>query len=449
MSSLSSKFLHFAVSILLLKMSIIVPFVINLACAQDGQTGTQHWVTVYYPQWSEGPLSAKTIPAWEIDWRGITHVIFNNNDNISSIEPWWLYVTSPSDSLKAFYGAGGSVNYLDSLTKYAHVNGVAALVSIQSISNNNISRFVTDSIRTEIFVDAVVSWAERHHFDGVDLNWENWGGSHFADKNSNTRLLRRFRARLNRMKSYYGARAVLTMAPNYFDYKVYYTPDVNATVDQVNIQCYANATANNYQTGRHGAWFIDALYKGTNPKYFDGEAISIRGPLQWATNYGYDRKIMGVGIAGYSLVYRGADQMYGPYQSGWGEPGNLGIKESEAFVNNGGTMVWDSTRMAKYIYGTAITSTSSVRWGQYGVKAGQKFWMSLPSPENAREVAQWTKDQGLGGMMLYDFTTDIDPSQPRLSGLRNKIISAVATAMSGGEGRTVGNIKPSTPEEKK
>lgn len=395
------------------------------------------WVTVYYPHWAMGALGAGplALPPWEIDWTGITHVVHFFNGNVSTVPPYSTIVAGSNDSIDVEFcgitrpGGGPStwIHWQDSLLTIAHRNGAKVLLTIQAVDPTNLNYVAADSARADTFATYIVGYMQRKGYDGLELDWEGWA-SPLAPAADVNRLVRRLRAALDTMTPH-GLLAVAAMTT----YGSLYWPSQDGMVDQYNLMCYDYAFAWNPEIRSNSSWYVAPLHRGTGlPTGFEGMSYDTRGPLQWIAA-GHDPAKVGVGIPTFGWVMKDVDGIMQAMKNA--NYGYAKYQQCIAMLDNGGSEGWDDERKVPYIAGTALRSEGGTGWREPGVLAGQKFFATYENPRSMQEKAIWVRENNLGGIMLYDLTTDLDPTKP--FGERNPLVGAAARAYS-----DPGSLKP-------
>lgn len=414
------------------KLLSVACFVVCLLPVSHAQS--KKWITVYFPTWAYGTLgqNAWSIPPWEFKWQGITHVVnFYGKGNVdSTISPYFIYITNPNDSIDFEFngisnpGSGPSSwkHYQDSLITIAHRNGTKVLLSINAVDAAGLNFVAADSVRMDVFANAVVGYCERKHYDGVEVDWEGW--IHPIGPVSNiSRLIRRFRSRLNSS----GTVRLLTFSPG-SGHWTRYDPSLDPLIDHFFLQMYDFASAWGGPVGSNISFYVAPLHQGTVPPSSEIQGWDTRGPLQWQS-YGHDISKISVGTPTFGYVIKNLDTLFQPVVSS----GDLGYgyqSDCTKLLNNGGVAGWDDIRKVPYVRGTAFQTQGNTSWGKPGVTAGQKFFVTYENAESIQEKAKWVNENNMGGMMFYDVTMDLDPTKP--FGQRNPIIQAGVSAFEGG-----------------
>ncbi|MGE5314923.1 MAG: glycosyl hydrolase family 18 protein [Acidobacteriota bacterium] len=403
------------------------------------------WFTTYYSTWSMMPLgtSELALPPWEIDWTGLTHVVLFDNGNVTKSPPYWAYMFGPppkrpsdteSDSVSvefngvAFPGSG-AVHYMDSLVAIAHRRGVKVVITIQAVNPVNLNYVAADSLRTEVFVNTVASWAERKGFDGVELDWEGWA-SPLPPASTVNRFVRMLYRRIHSMKTRSGAPGLIMISAG-SGHEDLYDPSQDFMVDQFNLQLYDYSYAWYAKIGSNASWYLAPLHRGTVDPTFEGQAYDTRGPLQWVAA-GHDAKRIGLGVPIFGTILRNVDGLFQKMASD-GDYGNAHYQTVEALKEIGGVEEWDDARKVHSIRGTALRSNGRpVYYQSDGVNAGQKFFASGETPMSLREKISWMNQNNFGGIMTYEFVSDLDWRQTLASGKRHPLHRVIASSLSSG-----------------
>jgi hypothetical protein len=150
--------------VVILKKHLLILLFPLLMQAQD----TLKYRIAYYPTWAYDDL-----PAWKIDWGGLTHVILFSNGSTSTTSPYWLPCVNASDSLEIEFGfSNGEMHYLDSLVTICHRHGIKVMTTIQCVGIGAFDYIAADSVKTELFHNTLKGWMLRKGIDGWDLDLE-------------------------------------------------------------------------------------------------------------------------------------------------------------------------------------------------------------------------------------------------------------------------------------
>ena len=390
--------------------------------------------TAYYPVFSQSYLGSQWqgsylgLPIKDIPWTGITYLVhFAANETVTQTPPYTNVTVDPNGvansqrAIELEYGALDINNATDTTCGYnhspprpcrnwtnwqrslidsAHAHGVKVLYDVHAVGsggNTALDYVTSDQGRTDVFVNAVVSYVNLRGYDGVQVDWEFWSDWSKGPKERVSRLTRTFRTAL-------GPDKVFIYAPGPFDW-TRYDPALDSMVDQYCLQTYAyNPAWYGGSVNSNAVWYDSPLHKGTVPTDFGGDAFDTRGAPNWVAT-GHDPKKISLGIYSGSHVFKDVNALYQPYANG--AMGEGQYKDAWQLLSNGGTLGWDDVRKVPYIYGTAINNQGNTWWGQPGVTAGKKFFASFEDSISIKNKIDWISQQGLGGLMVYNLTSDI------------------------------------------
>jgi GH18 family chitinase len=411
----------------------------------------------YYPSWCQNALGttyqdkSMGLPPEDINWSGITHVVHFGGSLPTASPPYTNItfdpVTGLANSVAALdyeYGAdvwNGGTNcgrdvvpptpcpnwkhWQADLISIAHAHGVKVLHDVQAIGLNehrNLYNITLDQAKTDAFATAVVNYVNLRGYDGVEIDWEfftDW--NKVPSQAQTTRLTTAFRQKL-------GPNKILIYAPVFTNYNVY-DPASDYMIDYYALQCYAYVSPWNGVLSSNSVWYDCPLHKGTVPAGFEGEAWSSRGPLNWVA-VGHDPKKIVPGAYSGAYVYHNVDALF--QAIGWTPAGEGDHKHADRLLNNGGTKVWDDARKVPYISGTALRTEGNTWYGQPGVSAGQKFFAVFEDSQSIKAKVDWVRANGLGGLMLYNFSSDIVDlryGETPIAGKTNPVHRWIATAL--------------------
>jgi GH18 family chitinase len=385
------------------------------------------WYTAYYASWNQRPLGSTSYnyeklgqtPA-DVDWTGITNVVHFGNGNTTTTPP---YCTFAKDSTEITYGPDGNkTNYQSQLISTAHAHNVTVCLSIQAVDGAAMKAVVADQAKINVFAEWIVQYCKRHNYDGIELDWE----SSLPTSAQMTALITTLRATLD--KYYSPQHALIVISPGLSDYNLY-PAALDAAIDQYNVQLYALMWTPN---DNNASWHECAVYPGSSTNgtqgAINGTSAGGAGNLaKWVTA-GHSWSKMGMGLPTFGYILTGVNSLFQTGFSMHGHNGGYSVDQNSlctGLLNVGGARVWDDTRKAMTITGTA---TQSYTLPGGSLSAGQKFFSTVPDAQQVREWVKWGKAHGIGGYMLYSLTEDLDPSKPAGAG-RNVIHDALRDAI--------------------
>ncbi|HUX49500.1 MAG TPA: glycoside hydrolase family 18 protein [Spirochaetia bacterium] len=247
------------------------------------------------------------------------------------------------------------------------------------------------------FAESAVSFLRTYHFDGVDLDWEYpvAGGSpanaiRAEDRANFTSLLATMRSALDVAGSTDDKHYLLTIAAPagastmaHFD-----LPGIAAVVDWINVMTYDYHVSSEPTTG------YDAPLYGSA-----GGAPSVDTTIHayLAAGVPASKLVMGVPLYGRSwkgvaAVNNGVGQRVHGFPPGtWDKPSApTGVMDYTDIMNRFGSWIrWDPRADASFAYDPS---------------AG--IFITFDSPQAARAKAAYIRREGLGGVMIWQITSD-------------------------------------------
>jgi hypothetical protein len=360
--------------------------------AQD----TLKYRIAYYPTWAYDEL-----PAWNIDWGGLNHIVLFTNGSITTTSPYWRPVANISDSLEIEFGpAYNPDNYshfLDSLVTICHRKGIKVMTTIQCVGDANFDYVASDSVRTQIFHNTLKSWMVRKGIDGWDLDLEDSP----ATQAERIRFLRIGR-RVGYDAAFPNGRALIGIASGRGDEAEWTANQIDSMVTFYDMQCYTyqymwNGSAN-------ATWFQTPV--ASPPSCGSCEASSLtRDALYGGSSFidgyianGHDRSKFVVGYATSCVTgFTGTDQLSVVWSNSYADNPLFIV---EGMTSYGGTWTHDATAKASYIHGTATAGNPM------GFSAGTKFFLPFEDSTDMKAGIDYLKSVGAGGVMFYDFYGD-------------------------------------------
>ena len=389
--------------------------------------------TAYYPSFSQNYLGASYqgfvlgLPVENIPWNRITYLVhFASNETVTQTSPYTAITVDGNGIVQGSVGIDleysqwdintappgygytvsppvaypGWQRYQKVLIDSAHAHGVKVLYDIHAVGsggNTALDYITQDQGRTNTFVNAVVSYVNLRGYDGVQIDWEFWTNWNLGPPTQTARLISTLRSAL-------GSSKILILSPGPYDWG-HYDPASDAYLDQICLQTYAyNPAYYGSPVNANAVWYDSPLHKGTIPANFGGEAFDTRGAPNWVAA-GHDPQKISLGIYSGAHVAQNADALYEAYLNG--AMGEGQYKDGIQLLSNGGTLGWDAARVVPYIYGTAINAQGNTWYGQPGVTAGQKFFATFEDSISIKSKIDWIGQQGYGGLMVYNLTSDI------------------------------------------
>lgn len=249
----------------------------------------------------------------------------------------------------------------------------------------------------KIFIDSVVTFIERYHLDGLDIDWEYPGlpgaGNRFRpeDKQNYTALLRDLRLRFNHEGKKLHRKLYLSVAAGSQTSFLDHT-DMRAVaryVDTVNLMCYDYYEPDASPiTGFNAPLYTDPA----DPKQVSADR-SAREFEQAGVPAG--KLVLGVPFYGHEWGQVLAKN-HGLYQPGKPVPGAFATYANitATMLNatgqgNGFVRYWDAAAKVPYLY-----------------NAGAQVFVSYDDPESMRLKAEYVRRNHLAGVMFWEYFGD-------------------------------------------
>jgi GH18 family chitinase len=377
------------------------------------QQDTSFSVIGYYPFFGATAYNPSIV-----DYSCLTHIIHFATAP-SSTPPYFKPVVSSAESLNVEFSATytGNTNIkvqrtlIDSSNKY----GVKVLLGIAAVGfyggdTDAMRNIVSDSARTQLFVDNVIAYLNRKGYHGVDMNWE-WPST--SDRDGFTRYMRILRRGLDTMNP----RGVLTYASYFFF-------DTRSPVGG-----YQNAPLLNQ--------YVDFVL----PEFYG---------LSWGqmnANFGYSAALHKPSVAGYDAgtvsdtnTYQGAGKMapYGLWKAGF-DKGKIAPGFGLVYHFTGPTTVGQSnsgTSLFSYtVFNQGLADPQHATYGAYPeywddeakvpykrwTESGVNHFLTYENSNSFDEKIKWLKANGYGGVMIYDLSSIYINNNPSWGGIINYI----------------------------
>lgn len=248
---------------------------------------------------------------------------------------------------------------------------------------------------------------------------------------ANSHNLRFNRMLSNTLLAVCGPGKIITCAPGPFDGNSFYGPANDAYISQYNPQWYGSGgTFWNQNVGGNVIYLQSVLWKGYTPdqtnafSIYENRTADNNGGLKAWVTAGHAKSKLGMGVNNYGWMWTATDTLFALASSGQVYFDQKYIDRKRVLAN-GGTDTWDTTRKASYIHGTASGNLSYPPT----MTAGHKFLFDYKSVASVQADAQFIVDSGFGGMMIYEYWSDNDPTLSDT--YRNPIIHAAGAILGG------------------
>ncbi|KAG0711282.1 Acidic mammalian chitinase [Chionoecetes opilio] len=344
----------------------------------------------YYGSWAVYRPGKGMFDVEDIDANLCTHLIFGfaglgSNNKIKVLDPW--------NELCDEYGLCA----FDRFTALKKKN--TKLVTILAVGGWNegstkYSNMAADPAKRKTFVDSSIKLLKDHDFDGLDMDWEypTQRGGKPADKENFILLLSDLKEALHANGMM--LTAAVSAGKGTID-AAYDIPGMAQHLDMVNLMTYdfhgdwdpythhqSGLYAHPDDTGDNAYFNQDFAVRYWIEKGMPANKISQGVPL-----YGRCWTLDGKDDTGY---YAPAHQpsVAGPYTE---EPGDWGYNEICEGISKGGwTVVHDPAMHEPYAYNLNHN----------------KIWCSYDDEDSVKLKAEYAKEHGLAGMMVWSIDTD-------------------------------------------
>ncbi|MFH1261971.1 MAG: glycosyl hydrolase family 18 protein [Pseudomonadota bacterium] len=379
------------------------------------------WVTAYIDQMAAGCFSGSMGGWWtpeycyasanDIPWDTFSHLVYIGSDIDSN------YLTSTSALLNGTDHLSAAA-----LATAGHAHGKPVLLSLLANGNTNGINAAKNDPNT--LVNDALAVILANHLDGVDIDIENgsdggWSLVNVAgDKEAMISLITKMRTAFNGHNAFYDVTKplIITCAGSAWDAKLWADPAVHAQVDQVNLMTYGMASVgqgkawhHNAVKSRNASGVIFARDTGGNELPSIQSAWEIFKSRAASNGYGsFNHRMLGVGIGTYGSGTSGgvlaSDHLKGitaPYQVWSTAPAfpssywftffhTWSLSQITSRIldfHNSSEILYDTQAKAPYL---SLGSTPS-----------DAQFISFMNGEEAADFAQYLKDEGMGGGIVF------------------------------------------------
>ncbi|NJD22519.1 MAG: hypothetical protein FIA82_07590, partial [Melioribacter sp.] len=139
------------------------------------------WATAYYAGWMQGQNNDGHLPAQNIDFSAVTHIVH------------FALVPNSDGTLDTVSNSITAINSSELISR-AHAKGVKVLISIGGWNSGDGFRGATTLLNLTAFVANLISFVTMRGYDGIDIDWEPLGA---ADATLYIALITTLRTALN------------------------------------------------------------------------------------------------------------------------------------------------------------------------------------------------------------------------------------------------------------
>jgi len=341
------------------------------------------------------------MPPSEIDFASMTHLIH------------WPVLPKPDGSLDTVSVDFTPAHSADVVSR-AHAAGVKVLLGVGGDKDSGATAGFQGATKPEnraTFINNIVSLMQTRGYDGVDINWEVITP---ADDPSVIALFQELRQALDKISP----RPLLTMPPTTGgDSRPDLVAKFQGQLDQINIQTYVMSGAyDDWVT-----WFNSPLENGdaTFPCCADQRLPSVSDEVKRFTKAGIPASKIGIGIQFGAFVWAGGTGTdtggaTKPRQA-WKTPPTVTLASYTDVVKNflgapGFSKSFDPVARVPYLSRDSANN------------ADDRF-ISYDDEQAIQEKVAYVRNQGLGGLFVFELSGDYLPAQP--AGQRHPLIEAV------------------------
>lgn len=373
----------------------------------------------YFTSWS---AYERAVEVSDMDASRLTHINFAfanlSSEGEVTVGDSWVDTDKPFGDDTWEDESRGHFGQLKQL-KQTHPD-VKTLISVGGWTwSGNFSQVASTAEGRAAFARSALDFLLTYGFDGVDLDWEFpvEGGNGIPhrpeDKQNYTLLVKAIRAVLDEQEQKDGRHYLLTIAggPNSSFTQNTELSEMMQHLDFINLMTY----------DYHGGW--DAVTGHNAPLYSD-DGSCVSATVDAYRSAGVAAKDMNLGLAFYG---RGWGNVSAGSQNGYAQPGQpltgkgpgLGTWEGGVFDfwdlaqnyvgKNGYTRIFDDKAKAPYLYNGSV-------------------FISYDDEESIKIKLDYAKQQGLGGVMFWEFSGDKEKTLQSLWPAKGQAVGEASSA---------------------
>lgn len=380
--------------------SFALPLVCFIMLLFTSSTNAQSsiWATAYYAGWQQGYNNTGYLPAQNIDYTAMTHIV-----HFTLVPRSDGTLDDASNSVTAY-----NANQLITL---AHAAGKKVIISVGGWATDVSFRGATSSGTRTTFVSNLVNLMKSRGYDGIDVDWETLASS---DASQYVAFITDLRAALDAISP----RPLLTAATAW-------QPSILAQVkdkfDQINIMSYDLSGAWPGWVTWHNAPISDG---GVTFPSTGGAVPSIDAMVNSFIAAGIPAGKIGIGIDFYGYVWSGgagtpAGGATAPAQNWTTAPSvQSNVPYYTIMSNYYQTQYyrWDSNAQASYL---SIDNSGSTN---------DKF-ISYDDESTILNKVAYSKSKKIGGLIIWELGGGYRANQP--AGQRDLLLQALKQALGG------------------
>ncbi|MBI2428639.1 MAG: T9SS type A sorting domain-containing protein [Ignavibacteriales bacterium] len=363
------------------------------AFAQSGK-----WSTAYYAGWSQGYNNTGLLPAQNIDFGGVTHIV-----HFALVPRADGSLDDASNSVTAFNA--------NAIISAAHAAGKKVIITVGGFYTDGSFRSATSSANRTTFVNNLVNIMTSRGYDGIDVDWEPLSSS---DGPQFVAFITELRAAMNTAKP-----GALLTAATAWGASVF--AQVKDKFDQINLMTYDLAGAWSGWVTWHNAPITDGGFKfpstGNPPP-------SSEGMINEFIAAGIPASKLGIGIDFYGYVWSGGA---GTPTGGATAPRQTWTSAPTVQANVPYSTIMDTYYQAQYYRFDNATGVSYLSIDNTG-SANDKF-ISYDDEATITAKYNYVKSKGLGGAIIWELGGGYRSNMP--AGQKDLLLQAVKNALGG------------------
>ncbi|CAO1327076.1 unnamed protein product [Diamesa hyperborea] len=329
-----------------MKFSLVLGLILVALATTNAQTDK---VVCYWGSWSAG----SGLPPSKIDTTICTHIIYSFIGVSTTGE-----ITNVNDeSIK---------NFVNMRVNNPRVKLMVAAGGDGSLSSNFSPLANSEQARMD-FARNIVIFLQKHKFDGFDLDWEYpVVDSKGYDRENFIKLLTILKSQLSANNLIF---SIAIAAGPWRSDQAYDIPRVQAQVDFINLMTY----------DLHGSW---ESFTGHNAP-LSNDVLSVDRCLQHLISRGAPREKIILGVAAYGQLFSLTTNL-----NGFDAPAvGTGTSNYNVICQNNWQRVWSDLKQVPY-------------------KVSDNQWVGYDDVESISIKAKYSKDQRLGGVMIWALGND-------------------------------------------
>ncbi|HTR81122.1 MAG TPA: glycosyl hydrolase family 18 protein [Bacteroidota bacterium] len=371
------------------------------------QAQSSPWATAYYAGWQQGYNNTGYLPAQNVDYTAMTHII-----HFALVPKSDGTLDDQSNSVTAFNA--------NQLVTRAHAAGKKVMICVGGANSEAGFLGATSSAYLSTFITNLVSLMQTRGYDGIDIDWEPLAST---DASQFTTFVSQLRSALDAVSP----RPLLTTANG--DQAATVAP-VKDKFDQINIMTYDMAGA----WPGWVTWHNSPIYDGGFNFPSTGNPVpSANGDINTCLAAGIPASKLSIGIDFYGYVWSGGA---GTTTGGATQPRQSWTTAPTVTANVPYSTIMDTYYQPQYARFDTAAGVSYLSIDNSG-SANDKF-ISYDDEATIANKFNYVRTKGLGGVIIWEIGGGYRANQP--AGQQDKLLQAVKLAL----GNTSVDVTPPT-----